>query len=146
MLILMIAAVSCNSPKKRTLRESQLIGQWTNLSLLVTMQRLEKQDSILEAKEGEWEKVLKMKPILSEFYEDGTFTAKYSNLQEEIIKIDSGQWHVRNDSLVIITDGRETAYHFTIINDRIVYKSKLDWDGDGKSNDVYDAVQIRVKK
>lgn len=142
--LLVFGLVSCASKKDGSLRESELIGKWTNLSLLVTMKRLEKQDSVLQAKEGEWEKVLKMKPILSEFHEDHTFTARYSNLQEEIIKEQEGKWFVRNDSLVIVIDGAETVYQFDVKNDRVSYKAKMDWDGDGQANDFYDAVQVKV--
>lgn len=138
--------VSCSTQKEKPLREKDLIGKWTNLSLLVTMKRLEREDSILQAKEGEWEQVLKMKPILSEFKEDGTFTAQYSNLKEEIIKEEKGKWFVRNDSLVIKINGNETAYHFTVNNDRVMYKAKLDWDGEGQANDFYDGVQMKVKE
>lgn len=49
------------------------------------MKRLEKEDSILQAKEGEWEQVLKIKPIQTEFFDDDTFTSKYTNLNGEII-------------------------------------------------------------
>ncbi|UXX80420.1 hypothetical protein N7E81_04815 [Reichenbachiella carrageenanivorans] len=142
--LLVFGLVSCSAKKDGSLRESELIGKWTNVSLLVTMKRLEKQDSVLQAKEGEWEKVLKMKPILSEFHEDHTFTAQYSNLQEEIIKEQVGKWLVRNDSLVIVIDGAETVYQFDVKNDRVTYKAKMDWDGDGHANDFYDAVQVKV--
>jgi hypothetical protein len=110
------------------------------------MKQLEMQDSVLEAKEGEWEKVLKMKPILTEFRADGTFTSEYTDLNEKLIKKDIGKWVIRNDSLVVISDGKESVYHFVIANDRVHFKAKLDWDGDGENDDVYDAIQVRVIK
>lgn len=145
--LLLIGSIlfACSPKKEDPLRESELIGKWTNLSLLVTMKRLEKEDSIMHAREGEWEKVLNIKPILSEFKDDGTFTAQYSNLNEEIIKEDEGKWFIRNDSLVIDIDDNETTYHFTVNNDRVMYKAKLDWDGEGHKNDYYDGVQVKVK-
>ncbi|MDW3208470.1 MAG: hypothetical protein R8N23_01285 [Reichenbachiella sp.] len=146
LIFLTLFMLSCSTKKEEPLREEELIGKWTNLSLLVTMKRLEKEDSILHAKEGEWEKVLKIKPILSEFKDDGTFKAQYSNLDEEIIKEDEGKWFIRNDSLVIVIDGHETTYHFTVNNDRVMYKAHLDWDGEGHKNDYYDGVQIKVKE
>ncbi|MEP2024127.1 MAG: hypothetical protein ABJH98_19835 [Reichenbachiella sp.] len=146
LLFLVFILLSCATKKDEPLREEELIGKWTNLSLLVTMKRLEKEDSILHAREGEWEKVLKIKPIISEFKEDGTFTAQYSNLNEEIIKEDEGKWFIRNDSLVIEVEGNETTYHFTVNNDRVMYKAKLDWDGEGHKNDFYDGVQVKVKE
>lgn len=144
-ILIGLILISCSPKKENSLQESELIGKWTNLSLLVTMKRLEKEDSILHASEGEWEDVLEIKPIISEFKEDGTFKAQYSNLNEEIIKEDQGTWFIRNDSLIIEIDGKHTAYHFTIKNDRVFYKAILDWDGEGQNNDFYDGVQIKIK-
>mgnify|MGYP001044086021 CR=1 FL=1 len=85
LLTAILAYSSCSTPRS-DISERRLIGTWANVSLLVTMKQLEMQDSVLEAKEGEWEKVLKMKPILTEFRADGTFTSEYTDLKEELIK------------------------------------------------------------
>jgi len=143
-LFLAVAIFSCNNPGQ--LRRAQIIGKWTNLSLLVTMKKLDNQDSILEANEHTWEEVLKIKPIISTFDPDGSFVSEYSNLQGEIIREVKGKWDIRNDSLIILTEGVETAYHFTINGNRVKFRSQLDWDGDGESDDFYDAIQVRIEE
>lgn len=146
LLFLVTLWCGCSTKSHTDLRKSQIIGTWANVSLLVTMKNINKKDSILEAKEGEWEQVLKMKPILTTFKSDGSFISEYTDLNESLIKSDSGIWFVRHDSLILEVKGKESVYHFTIINDRIRFKANLDWDGDGEVDDTYDAVQIRIKE
>ena len=145
-IILFITVSICSCNNQRELRREQIIGKWTNISLLVTMKKLDGQDSILEANEHNWEQVLKIKPIISTFDEEGSFASEYSNLKGEIIREVQGKWDVRNDSLIIWTDGVETAYHFTIKGNRVKFRSQLDWDGDGESDDYYDAIQVRIEE
>ncbi|WP_420580461.1 hypothetical protein [Reichenbachiella sp.] len=143
--ILFVGITSCNTTKKRTLRESKLIGKWSNVSLLVTMKELGKEDSIFQAKEGDWKRVLRNKPVMTEFLEDGTYISQFSNLNEEITKEERGKWQIQNDSLVVTIDDEVFRYHFKIVDNLITYKAIMDWDGDGKKDDTYDAVHVKVQ-
>ena len=142
LILLLLSAFAC-SKKPKELRRSQIVGKWTNLTLMVTMNRYDQEDSVLRAHEKNWEEVLKIKPIISSFNEDGSFSSEYYNLQGELAQTTTGTWDVRNDSLIIWTAANETAYHFTINGDRVRFKATMDWDEDGLP-DTYDAVQVRL--
>ncbi len=121
-----------------------ITGTWTNVSLLVTMKRFEQQDSILKAEEGEWEEVLKIKPIITTFNADSTYSSQYFTLEGQNFYTDLGNWWIRNDSLVMLNEQGESTYHFEIKNNRVRFKAYLDWDQDGERDDHYDAVQIKL--
>lgn len=150
-LLLVQVLYSCSSERKESQsekedikREQNLIGTWTNVSLLVTMKRLEKQDSVLRANEGEWEQVLKIKPIETTFHADSTFESEYYTLDGQKMNTTYGQWWIQNDSLVMLTESGKTFYDFEYNGDRVRFRSTLDWDGDGIADDEYDGVQIRM--
>lgn len=139
----LVSAFSC-SKKPNELRKNEIVGRWTNLTLAVTMNRYEQEDSILRANEENWEQVLRMKPIVSIFNKDGTFAAEYSDLKGQLAKTVTGTWDVRNDSLIVWRKGKkERAYHFTINNNRVTFRANLDWDEDGLP-DKYDAVLVKT--
>ncbi|RJE71573.1 hypothetical protein [Reichenbachiella sp. MSK19-1] len=150
LFICLILFTACTTDKKEQSQssdlkiEQNLIGTWTNVSLLVTMKRLEKQDSVLRANEGEWEQVLKIKPIETTFHADSTFESEYYTLDGQKMNTTYGQWWIQNDSLVMLTESGKTFYDFEYNGDRVRFRSTLDWDGDGIADDEYDGVQIRM--
>ncbi|MGL1884899.1 MAG: copper resistance protein NlpE [Reichenbachiella sp.] len=148
-LFLSVFIFSCSADKSEknnatSMQANSIVGKWTNVSLLVTMKRLEKEDSLLEAKEGEWEKVLKIKPIVTSFNEDSTFASEYYSIDGQLFNTFYGKWWIRNDSLIMLGEEGETSYYFEISNDRVRFQSKLDWDSDG-TIDHYDAIQVKIE-
>lgn len=129
------------------LTKEDLIGKWENISLEVKMPTFANSDSTstLVANEGEWEKVLKIKPIQTIFNEDGTFTSSYFNLDNIPIGTEKGTWLIRNDSLVLISNNYGSSYKVIIKEDKARFTSIVDWDRDGKKDDLYDGWQKRVK-
>lgn len=147
-ILLCILAVACTSTKKESEsvnEKSDLIGTWANISLLVTMKRLEKNDSLLHAKEGEWESTLEIKPIETTFNSDSTFSSEYFSLDGQNFHTALGKWWIENDSLAMLTEDGLTKYYFEIKDDRVRFRATLDWDGDGEVDDEYDGVQVKIK-
>ena len=142
--LLIIIGLSQNTPK---LNKQDLIGKWENVSLTVEMPTYGNSDSTsyLKAAEGEWEKVLKIKPIQTTFNEDGSFSSSYFDLDNKPMGIEQGTWFIRNDSLVLVSNNYGSAYKVTISGDKARFKAFLDWDQDGKSDDLYDGWQKRLK-
>ncbi|PIB36998.1 hypothetical protein BFP72_17110 [Reichenbachiella sp. 5M10] len=149
-LFVLMALTACTTDQKEKTQatdrkaEQDLVGKWTNLSLLVTMKRLEESDSVLQAKEGEWERVLKIKPIETTFLKDSTFASEYYTLEGQKMNTTYGKWWVEKDSLVMLTESGETRYDFELTGNRVRFRATLDWDGDGLADDYYDGVQVRM--
>jgi len=123
-----------------------LIGTWKNTSLTVTMKLDNGQDSVLQVPEGKWEQVLKMKPIMTTFEEDGRFKSEYYGLYGNHLGTEAGTWVMRCDSLILNSSGYDNAYHVSYEGDKSRFVSLLDFDKDGKKDDLYEGWQIRVKK
>lgn len=98
----------------------------------------------LIASEGEWEKVLKIKPIETTYFEDGTFKSEYRSLENEPMGTEEGKWLLMGDSLRLFSSHYNYNYKLYLANDRIRFVALVDWDNDGKKDDLYDGWQVRV--
>lgn len=145
LLAFVATILSCTQGNNKVTKD-QLIGQWTNVTLDVTIDRSpELPDSNVVAREGEWENVLNIKPILTTLSEDGTFKSEYFTLENQPLFTSQGQWFLRNDSLIMTNEQGESAYACAINQDRATFTAKLDWDQDGVADDLYSGTQIRVQ-
>lgn len=148
-VILLLLIFACTDTKKKetateTVPESNLqeavVATWTNLTLNVTMP-LAVGDSSITVEEGKWEEVLGIKPIVTTINEDGTFSSNYYTLEDELMMTSNGSWSVNNDSLTMIQNGVPTTYHLSIQDSIGTFTGYLDWDQDGKSDDLYIGTQ-----
>jgi hypothetical protein len=61
----------------------------------------------------------------------------------------SGKWWIENDRLVMLQNFPSpdtTSYVLIMKNDTASFEGMVDWDMDGKKDDVYFGRQIKVKK
>jgi len=123
-----------------------LIGSWENTSLTVTMKLDNGQDSLMLVPEGSWADVLKIKPIVTNYAEDGTFKSEYFSLEGDPIGTEAGTWKMKGDSLILNSAGYDNAYQVSFEGDNVRFTSLLDWDQDGQPDDLYDGWQKRVDK
>lgn len=100
-------------------------------------------DSVFNIPKGQWEAVLKIKPILTTYLEDGNYNSEYINLDGSPLQTSTGQWRVEGDSLYLTEQGQTTAYFFEWQEGRATFKGYLDWDNDGASDDLYVGVQVK---
>lgn len=125
----------------------QLLGSWMNTELKVKMNTFQNQDTTrwLIAREGEWEKVLKIKPIVTTYFPDGTFRSEYKDLNDDPIGLEEGKWQLMGDTLKLSSSHYHYDYKLYMENDKIRFVALVDWDEDGKKDDLYDGWQVRVK-
>lgn len=141
--LLVCLLFSCQSDP--TIQE-QLIGTWENTSLTVTMKLADGSDSAMVINDGEWEATLKIKPIVTTYSEDGSFKSEYFSLDDKPLGTEAGEWTVRNDSLILKSQGYDNAYKVVFDGDKVRFISVIDWDQDGLADDHYDGWQKRVNK
>jgi hypothetical protein len=148
LLLLATVLISCESSKKgqkeakveKNLLADDLIGEWKNLALTVNMKNGDI-DSILNVPEGQWEKVLNIKPIATTFTTEGTYTSVYKSLEDEIMMTSSGTWAISGDTLRMTERGEDNYYHTKIENGIGTFTGYIDWDQDGEADDLYTGTQ-----
>ncbi len=132
---------------EHSMLEYQLPGTWKNRSMNVKIQSANntKQDNTLDVPDGQWEAIMKIRPIETTYKKDGTFSSVYKNLKDSVINTSSGEWRIVEDQLMLITSGDSTTYDVKIEDKVATFKATLDWDQDGKKDDVYLGMQEKVK-
>ncbi len=120
---------------------NDLIGTWSNLSMKITYLDM---DSVYEVPEGKWEEMLNIQPIKTTYLKDSTFHSEYFNLDGSPLFTASGKWYLKGDSLYLETQGMVTAYQFTMENNVGRFVGVLDWNEDGKYNELYDGHQQKL--
>jgi hypothetical protein len=104
----------------------------------------QKKDSIFKVPEGQWENILKIKPILTTYYPEGRYESKYYNLMDSLLFTSEGNWELKGDSLYLKEAGIITTYHVFLDLPKATFTGQLDWDQDGDSAEVYQGVQIKI--
>lgn len=96
--------VSCQTPKRESIAESPLLGEWRNMSLSVALDKKHGESSdIFEVDEINWEEKLKIRPIRTYFRTDGTFNSEHYNLKDSLIMNPSGTWTASDKEIFMIT-------------------------------------------
>lgn len=127
--------------------EDRLTGTWENTTLNVQTNSAQGRDTTvyLAIKKGQWEAALNIKPIVTNYLEDGSFTSEYFGLDGKPVGTEEGTWTIRNDSLVLNSGGYDNVYKVTFEGDSARFVSYLDWDQDGAVDDLYDGWQKKVR-
>jgi hypothetical protein len=129
--------------------QDQLVGEWSNLSMKITTNSKNNTDSneVFEVDRAKWEETLKIKPIRTLFRADSTYNSPHFNLKDSLVFNPSGKWWVEGDKVYFLQLFPSTdASYFTLsINkDTATFEGPVDWDEDGKKDDIYFGRQIKV--
>jgi hypothetical protein len=153
--LLLMIFFGCSNNKSEQDAESisyqNLIGEWNNISMHVKFHSKNNTDSgeIFKVTPGEWENTLKIKPIRTFFRADSTWNSAHYNLADSLVFNPSGKWWIKRDSLVMMQQFPSTdtvSYFIKIWSDTCRFEAMLDWDMDGKKDDLYTGLQRKVNK
>lgn len=124
----------------------KLIGTWENTTLNVQTNTAQGQDTTINLviENGQWEEVLGIKPIITTYLKDGSFKSEYFGPDGKPVGTEEGTWRIRNDSLVLKSGGYDNVYKVIFEGEQARFISYLDWDQDGKTDDLYDGWQKRT--
>ena len=99
--------------------------------------------TLFEVPVGKWEEILKIKPILTTYSEDGSYESEYINLDGTPMQTTRGMWEIDGDSLFLTESSVRTGYHMQWMDGKAKFSGYLDWDSDGEADDLYTGVQIK---
>lgn len=145
-VILMMLGAFTLKPNAQQGLGTQLIGEWRNLYVRIRLNIHGPGRRIIEADSVNWETRLRIKPIRTYFKADGSYYSEYRDLRDSILRVPSGTWVVRGDSIIITQLKPEKSImklKVSINKDKATFSGLLDFDGDGKNDDEYFGIQRR---
>jgi len=124
----------------------ELTGSWSNIDLHVNINQANPTDSSYSfvVPEESWEQILNIKPIVTEFRNDGTYHSQYHNLKDSLVRETRGEWQIDGDTLELSEDGQITRYYLEISGNQVTFRGWLDWDQDGETDDLYIGRQRKI--
>ena len=155
-----VALCACNEStnqtevKEPTIKD-QLVGTWSNTYLKLELNADGPKDSVKvnEVKEENWGEQLGIKPIVTTFKEDGTYGSKYYNLKDSLVRETTGKWTIMEGDSLLMTEltpeKSEFKLHLSFAKkadgktDLARFKGVIDFDMDGKADDLYYGEQKR---
>lgn len=140
--------ISC---KNGNIKREQMFGEWNNLSIRVDIETKLNTDSneVLTVEQSEWEQKLKIKPIRTYFRADSTYNSAHFDLKGSLVYNPSGKWWIVRDSLIMaqaFPSVDTSSYLIKLNKDTASFTCRLDWDMDGKKDDLYVGRQFKVNK
>jgi len=140
-ILFFFAFASCSQRKDNY---EAMLGEWSNVSLTLRQTTVNNgaRDSTLLIEAGQWAATLGMNPIRTTYAGNGGYVSRYYNLHDSLVFESEGSWYVIGDSVYLGSEEGVTSYFFEPLgNGKARFVSLLDWDGDGKRDDLYDGIQ-----
>ena len=122
--------------------KTSLVGTWWSDEIIVGIDTINNSGNsvVLEINKDEWREKLKMQPIQTVFNPNKTYVSAYCTTEGKIIRMTAGKWNVEKNQLKIhqlFPIDRQMQYRIDLTSGYAELRSKLDFDGDGKSDDLY---------
>ena len=119
-----------------------LIGVWESDALVVGIDTIHNSETsvVLSISPDEWATKLKLQPIQTIFNPNKTYVSAYTSIDGKLLKVTAGKWDVEKNHLSIhqlFPDDKEMNYRIDLTAGTAELRSKLDFDGDGKDDDLY---------
>ena len=139
----------CAEPK---VHDPVVVGTWESSFVFIESADVPETDPRWEyfvATPNNWERVMGIKPVRTTYVADGTFSAKYRNLQDSVFVTATGTWHTAGDSLYFFQWAPDTfsaTYQYTVSQDTLKFNGVVDWERDGIRNDKVSMSQIRYPR
>jgi len=120
---------------------SSLIGTWQSDALVVGIDTMNNSDLnvVLEITKDEWCEKLKLQPIQTIFNANNTYVSAYVSTDGKLLKITAGKWDVGKNQLRIhqlFPIEKQMDYRIDLTAGSAELRSRLDFDGDGKNDDM----------
>jgi hypothetical protein len=147
--IVVVCLLSCEPSPPPANFEKSLTGQWEVTAFQVLINSAYNGDSsyLMEVPAGAWPERMQQYPERIHFMLNNRFTAENTNLDDELAYQRRGMWDLRNDTMLRLIEPKGTDdYRLYWLNaDAVTLYGLLDHDGDGRSDDVYNATWHRIR-
>lgn len=126
-------------------------GAWVNATFNIEMNtfRNGKDHKTFSVKEGDWEKQMGVRPLLTMYHENGSYVTEHRNLKDSVFLNQAGKWTIIGDSLfmrdTLPEEGNWYRYRIVINGDHCKIIGIEDSDNDGKLDDLYTGELRKVK-
>jgi hypothetical protein len=141
-------AWSTIKPSQNESLRQQMIGEWRNVYVKITIHHANKPAMTMEADSSNWEAKLGIQPIRTHFKEDGTYYSDYLNAKDSVVRHPTGIWIIKGDSITMTQlspDKGVYTFRLKIENNHALFSGLIDFDGEGIANDEYWGIQKRFK-
>lgn len=147
-------ACQADAPQQKTQTPSSnlkeaLPGVWESVSFEVNIQSANNADStiVFKVAEENWEEKLGTKPIQTFFYTDNKYKRLFRGANTVAYDTLRGMWNVFGDTLMLIEPNATYQYQVNIQDNGLAeFRSLMDWDGDGESDDEYLGIERKIRK
>lgn len=153
-LLIPVLFLSCNDAGQKKSGSQiirQLPGEWRDFSIKITMNSFGNKDTtrVFEVNEANWEQRMKMRPVKTVFFGDGTYFTEHRDLNDSVVYLPFGTWKVTGDTIsmqdTMPQRGQMYRYRITIKDGIAEYSGLQDCDGDGKADDNFLGLQRKIK-
>lgn len=155
LLFLSLAQLACSENKPTKTQEqptshpplfSSLIGSWQTIGLKATYHALTDTPYVVQTPPESYEQEFNMKPIVTYYYENGTYLMEYRTTGDSVFSKIGGTWSTREDTLIMNHGGvPKTVYKYGVQlkGDTAVFEGWADLDKDGIVDDLYQGTQLK---
>jgi len=151
LLTIALACFSCQTTRataeKKVALESKIVGNWEHVSLEVNLPTFNNSDTteMLVVGKGQWESKLGQRPMKSVFRANNTYELQYYTITDSLFQVDRGVWNSFGDTLMMIEPNNTYQYVVRMKDKYAEFKALVDFDGDGKEDDSYSSIQMKVE-
>jgi hypothetical protein len=125
-----------------TALKNSLVGMWQMNSLVIGFDTIHNTQTscVLQIGADEWNEKLKLQPIQTLFSPNKTYISAYCTDEGKIIRFTTGKWEVEKNQLKIhqlFPSDKQMNYRIDVSDGCAQLRSKMDFDEDGKSDDLF---------
>ncbi len=152
---LAVILFSCNNMNKdgdnilagNTLAK-QMTGQWHTIGLHVEAKSWNNtdKDSIFDIPSTEFNFKLGFNKNIGTYKLDGSFEETYYSYSDSLLMRVTGNWDAKGDTVYVQQMSpsiNENHYYFELKGDTGYFKTYLDWDKDGKKDDLFTSTALK---
>jgi hypothetical protein len=121
---------------------NSLVGMWKSDAVIVGIDTIHNSSTsvVLQVNKEEWNDRLHIQPVQTIFNPNKTYVSAYTTTDGKVIKVTAGKWDVGKNQLNIhqlFPNDKQMNYRIDLSDGFAELRSKLDFDGDGKQDDIF---------
>ncbi len=145
-----LAFFACQSdpPPEAVDFRQELPGTWETTEITAALHTAEGTDTTITQviTPDIWRDRFGAHPVRYTFQADNKFTREHRMLTDTLANAARGLWNIFGDTLVLIEPDGTYQYLLSKENDQLIFRTQVDWDGDGAADDDFVSVQRLVEE